>query len=64
LGAIGPITFLVANTFVLEEKKIAPELAGALSFGLAFLGMIIGSLVTRPPARGESLNVSREEAVV
>ena len=41
LGAIGPITFLIVG----KEKKIPAEVAGAASFGLAFLGMIAGSLL-------------------
>jgi len=46
LGAVGPIAFLVVNMFVPKEKQIDPEVAGALSFGLAFAGMIVGSLLT------------------
>lgn len=50
LGAIGPLTFLIVNAKVDEAHQIAPQVAGASSFGLAFLGMIVGSLVTpRPP---------------
>lgn len=64
LGAIGPITFLVVNSLAEKNHQIPPEIAGALSFGLAFLGMIAGSLLTRPPAKSETMNVSREEAVV
>ena len=45
LGAVGPVTFLVMNMTVAKEKQIPAELAGAASFGLAFLGMIVGSLV-------------------
>ncbi|MSU69295.1 MAG: sodium:solute symporter family protein [Opitutaceae bacterium] len=51
LGAIGPLTFLVVNAMVARNHQIAPEVAGASSFALAFLGMIIGSLVTSAPAR-------------
>lgn len=44
LGAVGPITFLlVGKTFA-----IRPEIAGASSFALAGLGMIVGSLLSRP----------------
>jgi len=51
LGAVGPITFLVVNLVAAKEKQIAPEVAGASSFGLAFAGMIIGSAIARrPPA--------------
>jgi SSS family solute:Na+ symporter len=46
LGAIGPITFLLLG----KKFAIAPEVAGASSFGLAALGMIVGSLLTAPPA--------------
>jgi SSS family solute:Na+ symporter len=44
LGAVGPITFLITNQYLPEAKRIAPEIAGAGAFGLAFLGMIVGSL--------------------
>jgi SSS family solute:Na+ symporter len=50
LGAVGPITFLVVNATVDKARQIAPEVAGASSFALAFLGMIIGSLLTSPPS--------------
>ena len=53
LGAIGPITFLVVNAVVAKEKQISPELAGASSFALAFLGMFAGSLMTDAPANTE-----------
>jgi len=51
LGAIGPLTFLVVNAVVAKDHQIAPEVAGASSFTLAFLGMILGSLLTAAPAR-------------
>ena len=51
LGAIGPLTFLVVNAVVPKDHQIAPEVAGASSFALSFLGMIIGSLLTAAPAR-------------
>jgi SSS family solute:Na+ symporter len=51
LGAIGPITFLVVNLFVPKENQIAAAVAGASSFGLAFAGMIAGSLLTQPPLK-------------
>jgi SSS family solute:Na+ symporter len=51
LGAIGPITFLIVNAVVPKEKQISPELAGASSFALAFLGMFAGSLLTAAPAK-------------
>jgi SSS family solute:Na+ symporter len=43
-----------------NAKPIKPELAGASSFALAFLGMIIGSLVSRPP---EASALIRQEAI-
>lgn len=46
LGAIGPLVFLLLG----KTFNIAPEIAGASSFGLAGLGMVVGSLVTPPPA--------------
>lgn len=54
LGAIGPLTFLVLTSDLGKllfgrTYSIAPELAGASSFALAFLGMILGSL--RAPNR-------------
>jgi len=49
LGAIGPITFLIVNAVVDKSRQIAPEVAGASSFALAFLGMIAGSLLSSPP---------------
>jgi len=51
LGAIGPLTFLVVNAHVDKAHQIAPEVAGASSFALAFAGMIAGSLLTPPPTR-------------
>ncbi len=50
LGAIGPLTFLIVNTGAAPAHQISPEIAGGSSFGLAFAGMIIGSLITRGPA--------------
>jgi SSS family solute:Na+ symporter len=47
LGALGPIVFLVVNAVVTKEHRIAPELAGLSSTGLAFVGMIVGSLLSR-----------------
>ena len=47
LGAVGPLTFL----FLGKKYSIAPEVAGASSFALAFLGMIIGSLLTPAPVK-------------
>jgi len=45
LGAIGPLVFLWAGAQPQLKFKIAPEVAGASSFALAFLGMIGGSLL-------------------
>ncbi len=50
LGAIGPLTFLALG----KHYPIRPEVAGASSFALAFLGMLTGSLLhphrpTPPP---------------
>ena len=47
MGAIGPLSFLILGS----KYAIAPEVAGAAAFGLAAVGMIIGSLsVPRPTA--------------
>ncbi|NBV52484.1 MAG: hypothetical protein EBR83_02970 [Verrucomicrobia bacterium] len=46
LGAIGPLAFLILG----RTYPIAPEVAGASSFGLAALGMIVGSLLTPAPS--------------
>ena len=43
LGAVGPLTFLVVNSGGVE--RIPPAVAGLSGFGLAFAGMIVGSLV-------------------
>lgn len=51
LGAVGPLTFLIVNAVVAKDHQIAPEVAGASSFTLAFLGMILGSLATAAPAK-------------
>ncbi len=48
LGAIGPLTFLIVNAAVEKSRQIAPEIAGAASFGLAFAGMFVGSLLSSP----------------
>ena len=55
LGAVGPVLFLVLNLLVAKGHlspglKISAEMAGASSFGLAFAGMIVGSLLagTKP----------------
>lgn len=46
LGALGPIAFLLLG----RTYQIPPEFAGASSFALAALGMVGGSLLSRPPA--------------
>jgi SSS family solute:Na+ symporter len=46
LGAIGPIVFLLLG----KTYKIPPEVAGASSFALAAIGMIVGSLLSPPPS--------------
>lgn len=56
LGAIGPLTFLIVNSKATPEHQIPAEIAGGSSFALAFLGMIIGSLVTRAPAKSLAPN--------
>jgi SSS family solute:Na+ symporter len=62
LGAIGPITFLIVNANVADKaKQIAPEVAGASSFGLAFAGMIIGSLLTSPRPKIPSAETAEVE---
>jgi SSS family solute:Na+ symporter len=51
LGAVGPLAFLVVNGVVEKAHQIAPEVAGASSFVLAFGGMIFGSLLTSAPGK-------------
>jgi SSS family solute:Na+ symporter len=52
LGAIGPLGFLLLG----KKMNIAPEIAGASSFALAAVGMIAGSLCTRPqPPRSRAM---------
>lgn len=60
LGAVGPITFLVVNQIVTKENQIRPEVAGASSFALAFLGMLVGSLLSKP----QSTPTAKPEAAV
>ncbi|MDB6126674.1 MAG: Sodium:solute symporter family protein [Verrucomicrobia bacterium] len=50
LGAIGPLTFLVIEKY-LPQYHIPASVAGGSSFALSFLGMLVGSLVTRAPAK-------------
>ena len=54
LGAIGPVTFLIVNAIVEKQNQISPEIAGWSAFGLAFAGMIVGSLVGRTVSKGRS----------
>ena len=56
LGAVGPLTFLIVNAVVTKEHQIAPEVAGASSFALSFLGMIIGSLASAAPTPATAPN--------
>jgi SSS family solute:Na+ symporter len=44
LGAIGPLQFVIVNNFLPKESRISAELAGFGAFGLAFGGLILGSL--------------------
>src|SRR5258706_165364 len=41
------------NQWFPNAKTIAPELAGASSFALAFAGMFFGTLLSRPPAENK-----------
>ncbi len=47
LGAVGPVSFLLLG----KSHAIAPEIAGTSSFALAALGMVAGSLLSRPPGK-------------
>lgn len=46
LGAVGPVGFVVLNTVLPKTSpwRLSAELAGMSAFGLAALGMIVGSL--------------------
>ena len=44
------LTFLVLAR-VMPQHQIPAEVAGGSSFALAFLGMIVGSLLSRAPAK-------------
>ena len=63
LGAIGPITFLVVNAYVAKEKQIPAQLAGAASFGLAFLGMFLGSVLLPDRAKPDEASGKPMEAI-
>jgi SSS family solute:Na+ symporter len=58
LGAIGPLVFLWAGAQPQLKFKIAPEVAGASSFALAFLGMIGGSLLFPGRNRASTTTIS------
>ena len=67
LGAHPPTAPSFAQDWLLRfsqafpnAKPLKPELAGASSFALAFLGMIVGSLLSRRPAES---SISAPEAV-
>ena len=60
LGAIGPITFLVYNFGKSPAEQIRPEMAGFSAFGMAFGGMIVGSLLYRALGRGDSGQTSAD----
>jgi solute:Na+ symporter, SSS family len=67
LGAHPPAVATFAQEWLLRfsqafphAKPLRPELAGASSFALAFLGMIVGSLLSRPPAES---SLTPQEAV-
>ena len=55
LGAAGPIAFLVVNFLVGKDSpyRISGEASGLAAFGLAFAGLIVGSLV------GEATGLAR-----
>lgn len=50
LGAVGPLTFLVINLDGVE--RVSAATAGLAAFGLAFAGMVVGSLLARAMGRG------------
>jgi SSS family solute:Na+ symporter len=58
---IGSIPFLVVIDAGSKVAQIRPELAGASSFALAFLGMIAGSLLTPAPTK---TNYPKSEAAL
>jgi SSS family solute:Na+ symporter len=58
LGAIGPLGFLILG----KTFKIAPEIAGASSFALAAIGMIVGSLLSGSPQKPTSSSTSTVNA--
>lgn len=59
LGAIGPITFLVVNAIVEKQDQISPETAGWSAFGMAFGGMIFGSLIGHALGKGKEASSPR-----
>ncbi len=67
LGASGPLAFLVLNylarkEFVPKDWELSPELAGGLSFLMAFGGMFFGSLLAKALGRGYVPAAATEEA--
>lgn len=53
LGAVGPLSFLVLQR-VLPDYAPSAEMAGLASFGMAFTGMVVGSLVAASLGKGVS----------
>ena len=45
LGTAGPLSFVFVNTMVDVSYRIAPATAGLSAYGLAFAGLIFGSLL-------------------
>lgn len=67
LGASGPLAFLVLNylarkEFVSKDWELSPELAGGLSFLMAFGGMFFGSVLAKALGRGYVPAAAAEEA--
>jgi len=56
LGAAGPVAFLVVNFIVGKDSayRIPGEVSGLAAFGLAFAGMIVGSLMGEKSGRNPS----------
>ncbi|MHB8898251.1 MAG: sodium:solute symporter family protein [Thermoguttaceae bacterium] len=62
LGACGPLTFLVINAVVGRDSpyRIPGEVAGLAAFGLAFAGLIFGSLLATALGKGNPVGTSQE----
>jgi SSS family solute:Na+ symporter len=63
LGAAGPLAYVFVNALVdklgLDPAwKISADISGFAAFGLAFAGMIVGSLLARALGRGETATTS------